>query len=330
MDETNTAEAVNDETLPPERDDGPPTEAEGQETREEGDEQDSPEDIARARRMGWRPAEELQGKPGAPKTVLSAREYNAKVESDLPILRERNRFLDTTIGKQEAKLTELSDQVKKLLERDTSQSALIEDLHRESVAAAKRAYEAGLKAKRDQLEAAARDGDADGVRQITEEIVDLERNRPAERQPERKTEEKPEPEAKKPEAQQPQISEAAQSWISSNQKIMGDKILNPVAVALHTQNLESGLTEEQSFAKLADQVREEMPHKFENQRRSAPATVASSSPPADKPKKKGFDALPDDAKKTYERLAAHWKTKGKSYTKEDYAKNYWLNLETAQ
>jgi hypothetical protein len=111
---------------------------------------------------------------------------------------------------------------------------------------------------------------------------------------------------------------------------MSDAVLNPLAVEIHTENMKSGLTEEQSFSKLADQVRAEIPQKFENKRRNAPAAVSSSSPPARPAKKKGFDTIPEKDRETYDRMHKFFKNKGVEYTKDEFAEGYWLNPEKSQ
>ena len=111
---------------------------------------------------------------------------------------------------------------------------------------------------------------------------------------------------------------------------MGNPVTNPVAVSLHTLNMSKGMTERESLEKLADQVKAEFPHKFANSRREEPSAVAGSSAPARTTKKQSFDSLPADAKQTYERLERYMASKGKSYTKETYAKDYYVNLEDSR
>jgi hypothetical protein len=74
-------------------------------------------------------------------------------------------------------------------------------------------------------------------------------------------------------------------------------------------------------------VREEFPHKFANGRREDPPSVSNSSPPKRDGKKESFDGLPADAKDTYDRLKKYFKSKGKEYKPDDYARAYYLNLK---
>jgi hypothetical protein len=325
MDRTNTDDSVNDDTLSPDKGGEPQKVENGH----DGD-ADTPEDIARARRMGWRPPEEFDDSMVAkPRKMLSATDYIAKVESDLPILRERNRFLDQSVGKLEKKLSDTEGALKSNGERLTELGTLVEDLHKQNVEVGKRAYGKAKRELQEQIDAAVRDANPEVVRQLTSEMVDLEKSKPADAPAKREV--KPETQTKPADPEKRQLSEAAQSWIDSNARIMSDAVLNPLAVEIHAENIKSGLTEDQSFSKLADQVRAEMPQKFENKRRNAPAAVASTSAPAStREKKKTFDNLPPESKQAYESLRKIFEVKGRKYTKEDYANDYFVEMESRQ
>jgi hypothetical protein len=296
---------------------------------------------ARARRMGWIPETDWDdaSMERKPKKFLSADEYIDKVESDLPILRERNRFLDQTVAKQDNKLDQMSTQLKTAAERLEDLGQLVESLNEQNKQIGQRAYEA---ARRD-LEAVKRRAVAEADEATYDEadrrLEELQRHRneqqtrrredPEETQRQRsETERKPAQQQQT--QQQTQISQKAQGWLDDNKPLMADPVTNAIAVALHTQDLARGVSEEDSFRTLTDRIKKEVPHKFNNGRREEPSTVATTSPPRRDAKKKGFDSLPQNAKETYERLARYYESKGKKYTPEQYAQTYYFELERGQ
>lgn len=294
-----------------------------------------PQVEARARRMGWRTEADFEdgSMERRPPKFLSAEEYIEKVESDLPILRERNRFLDNTVSKLESKLDETAKELKTNNTRMDELGKLVEDLHSQNQAVGKRAYEA---AKRD-LEAVKRravsEADEATYDEADRRLSELDRYRPDDTPKPKKQaadDDEPAPKRQAETPPAPKISRVAQDWIDSNKDLMTDPVTNPVAVSLHTRNMASGMTETESLAKLTEQIKAEFPHKFNNARREAPSTVAGSSPQGRTTKKQTFDSLPADAKQTYERLERYMASKGKSYTKETYAKDYYVNLEESR
>ena len=96
-------------------------------------------DEARARRMGWVPEAEWEqsraAAKGSPKPMrfLSAADFLGKVESDLPILRERNRFLDERLKEAESQIGELNELVIRLHEQN--RAAVIRAVERERLRA---------------------------------------------------------------------------------------------------------------------------------------------------------------------------------------------------
>lgn len=89
---------------------------------------------ARARRMGWRPPDEWSeaGTKGKrrPSRFLTAEEYLDKCENDLPVLRERNRFLDGELAGSFARNAELDDLVIILHERCKALAARLREEER--------------------------------------------------------------------------------------------------------------------------------------------------------------------------------------------------------
>jgi hypothetical protein len=306
MDELNT-ETVNDDVRPDnqEHENHEPSDAE-----------------TRARRMGWIPEAEWDdsGMDRRPRKFLSADEYVEKVETDLPILRERNRFLDQTVSKLETKLTEATSTIKSTNDRVGELGELVESLHEQNIEVGRRAYE---QAKRD-LESAKRravaEADEETYDAAERRLKEIEQYKPVEKPP--KQEKKPDPQPA-----QDAVPPEAVAWVNKNQDIWNDRAMNATATAYHADNLAKGMTMTESLEKLRDQVRTEFPHKFANERRNDPPAVSSTSPPKRGGSKETFESIPADAKQTYERLRKFYEAKGKKYTPEQYAKSYYLNLK---
>jgi uncharacterized protein YoxC len=306
MDELNT-ETVNDDVRPDnqEHENNEPTAAE-----------------TRARRMGWIPEAEWDdsGMDRRPRKFLSADEYVEKVENDVPILRERNRYLNGVAEKLEKQLTEATSTIKSTNERVSELGELVESLHTQNIEVGRRAYE---QAKRD-LEAAKRravaEADEETYDAAERRLKEIEQYKPVEKPP--KVEKKPDPQPA-----QDAVPPEAVAWVNKNQDIWNDRAMNATATAYHADNLAKGMTMTESLEKLRDQVRTEFPHKFANERRNDPPAVSSTSPPKRGGNKETFESIPADAKQTFERLRKFYEAKGKKYTPEQYAKSYYLNLK---
>lgn len=307
-DEVNTAEAVNDDVH-----------------LESNQEQHEPSDAEkRARRMGWTPEEEWDDSTmdRRPRKFLSADEYIEKVESDVPILRERNRYLNGVAEKLEKQLTDATSTIKSTNDRVAELGELVESLHTQNIEVGRRAYE---QAKRDLdgvMDRAAEEADTEAYHAAKKRLGEIEQYKPVEKPP--KQEKKPDP---VPDPQQQQPDPEAVAWVGKNQDIWNDRAMNATATAYHADNLSKGMSQSESLAKLRDQVKSEFPHKFVNERRNDPPAVSSTSPPKRNASKETFDSIPADAKQTYERLKKFYEAKGKKYTPEQYAKSYYLNMK---
>ena len=290
-----------------------------------------PEVEKRARQLGWRPPEEFnEGMTNPPAEFLSAEDYVKKAEDTPSILRERNRKLGDRLEKMEAQLQTATGKIDASGQRVTDLTTLVDDLHKMNVETGKRAYDRArreIETKRDQ---AAEDGEGEVYREAQKELQDLEAEKPPERPAEPAKEPAVAPPAEKKPAADAELSPAATTWIGENQDIMSDRKLNPIAVSIHTANMTpkadggEGMTEAQSLAATRKEIRELYPKKFENQRRQEPSPVSGSGSPPPRKVKNGFDDLPAEAKATYHRLNAHFVAKKRTYTPEQYAKDYYL------
>jgi hypothetical protein len=266
-----------------------------------------PEVQARARNMGWRPENEYTGK----REWVDADAFIQNVEANLPIVVERNRFLGDELTKANRSL---EDTRKKIDEMSSAMRELNEYHQRNNENAYKRAR-ADIQRE---MEEAAKQGDPTTVMSKQQELDALDTQHREVSTP-KPVEKKPDP-APDPATPRTEISQAAQDFINRNKKIVDDPVLYPVSVGLHQENLNAGLTEEESFEKLPAQVQALFPAKFENPRRSAPGTVRQSAPPVP-PKKKderSFDNLPAEAKAEADKLVRQIP----GFTREQFVKDY--------
>lgn len=271
----------------------------------------------RARRMGWVPENEWEDSSAArsgrprPREFKSAEDYVNAIESKLPVVVERNRFLDGVVVDLQRELKTVRDQL-------GSTSQLVEDLHKEAKSVGQRAYEKAkreLEAKRD---AAAKTADVEAHTAAVRELDELERAKPAPA-PERKTEEKP------AERQQQQFQPSAEMerWVAENPWFRTDPKMAKVAINLFDINVTDGMSEADSLRAVRQEMERRYPDRFENPRRSEPGSVREPGGGRDR-KKQGrtFDDLPAEAKAAYARLKRFYDEKKTPFTKEDYLADY--------
>lgn len=257
---------------------------------------------ARARRMGWKPPEELRVQPR--NGALSAEEFLARGEADLPILRERLRSQDGQLVEQGRKLEQAVEVITKLSDRFRTVD--------------QRAYERARADLAKERDAAIASADVQEVRRLDKEITDLDKTAPA-----------PEPSRATPAAAAQTINPEAAAWLADgNDWFTKHPDLAAEAQALHIgfQNSPSHkhLTLRQNLDKVTETIRKLYPDRFENARRNAPSAVSPSSAngAGRKVDPLSFDALPADAKMQFERYSKALNGKGKPLTKEEWAQSY--------
>lgn len=288
----------------------------------------------RARNMGWIPESEWDDSSmkHRPKKFLPPEDYIETVEARVPIMREKLRHYDDVVQKQDKKLSDMTGQLTTAAQRLEDLGHLVESLHEQNQTIGKRAFEAARRDLEIVKRRAVSEADTDTYEEADRRLVELDKHY-AEQQPKpkrgeepagRRTEERP---TDKSQQEPPKISRTAKSWLDDNQTLMTDPVTNAIAVALHSQDISGGMSEEESFRTLTDRIRKEVPHKFPKDRREDPPSVAGSSPPPRSSKKQDFGTLPADAKKAYESLSRYFAAKGKTYTQEQYAKEYYVELE---
>lgn len=256
---------------------------------------------SRAKRMGWTPKEKFKGDPDR---WISAEDFVARGENELPILRERNRTLDrrlenterelsglkTTMGEQTAVLTEFRDFARKGEERAfTRAKAELEAQHRRQVAAA----------------------DVDGADATRRELVELETTKPAAKPAD----------PLKDKTTTPQVHPEVLEFVEREPWFNADDEMRALAIAKHgklfAQNPRMSMTE--NLAEVKREVMRRFPEKFENPARRQAAAV--SEPSTTGPRKsngKTYADLPAEAKAACDKFVRTIP----NYKREEYVKTY--------
>lgn len=256
---------------------------------------------SRAKRMGWTPKEKFKGDPDR---WISAEDFVARGENELPILRERNRTLDrrlenterelsglkTTMGEQTAVLTEFRDFARKGEERAfTRAKAELEAQHRRQVAAA----------------------DVDGADATRRELVELETTKPA----------KPAADPLREKPKTPDVHPEVLEFVEREPWFKANATMRAVAIARHTELFQEqpNLSMSDNLAEVKREIQRRFPEKFDNPARRQAAAV--SEPSTTGPRKsngRGYADLPAEAKKVCDRYLKQIP----GYTKEEYCKTY--------
>lgn len=275
-----------------------------------------------ARRLGWRPESEWDDTRGTrrPPKFLSAEEYIAKVENDVPVLRERLRHQDQQIGALDTKVTDLSGKL-------GESTALIKTLVEQNKSVGKRAYE---KAKRDlaaeKLAAvSAADTEAYAAAEAREQALEEEFGEAEEVKPATKVE--------TPAAATTEPDPITKAWIAENAWFSQDRVLNEYAKEVNREiwaeaQRETGGDPDrmEALIETKKRVAARFPEKFGiNPRRRGAGAVSEPRGEAPRRKKAGertFDDVPEEAQKVYERLRVQFANRGEKYTKEEYVADY--------
>lgn len=141
-----------------------------------------------------------------------------------------------------------------------------------------RAYERAFRDIQERLDASAAAGDVQGVRNATDELIELQKD------------------ASKPGADQNAGSPEFAAWQDDNAWYGKDKPLSAAFDALCREVVEDGYTTPKAGLKEAmTRLKAEFPQKFENPaRKQAPSVEGAGAPP--RAKGKGYSDLPPDAK----------------------------------
>lgn len=272
---------------------------------------------AQARRMGWRPREEFNGRP---EVWRDADEYVERGLGEFPLLRDNYHKLDNRFAKTEVELQALRGQLKEATE-------VLTDFRAHALKSGERAYERAKREYEAQMEQAATEANVDRYRILRAERDALE----------------PPPQAKpngaaqqqQPTAQQQppaQIPPEVTDFVRANSWYDNDKEMRDYAHAMHqyVSTAKPHLQLRDNLSEVRSEVMKRFPDKFDNPRRSEASAVATPAAPQKRARKAGersFDDIADpadrqQAKEAYGKYRDQFKRQGQTYTEQEYLKVY--------
>lgn len=236
----------------------------------------------RALTMGWTPKDQFKGDP---EKWVDAETFVKRGEEFLPFLKANNRRLEQALDraqKETAALKSSIDEVKQFYSKSEQ-----------------RAYERARKDLEAELEQAAQAGDVEGVKSVTKDIAELERD------------------IAKPKPEKAATSPDFDAFVKDNPWWEKDKALTAAAVAISEDvTRETGWRDgPRFFEEVAKRVKSEFPTKFENPNRRNVASVEGNTPT--RKAGKTLSDLPPEARA----IAQKWEKQGVMTTAE-YLKNY--------
>jgi hypothetical protein len=241
----------------------------------------------RALTMGWTPKEQFKGDP---EKWVDAETFVKRGEEFLPFLKANNRRLEQEREKDKKQIERLEKAVKSSIEHMSKADA--------------RAYERAKRELEGQLDQAAQAGDAAGVRAVTKELVDLEKDA---------AKAKPDLDAN---GWTPDFAEAVSDWKAANPWYGTDRAMTAFAHDLERELVERNVPDKQRLKQMAEGVRAEFAHKFTNPRREQASTVEGASM-GQRKAAKGYSDLPADARQMCDELV-----RDKIITREKYISEY--------
>jgi hypothetical protein len=165
--------------------------------------------------MGWRPETEWSGPENRkPQRFLSADEYIKRVETEVPVLRERLRFYDDQVVKSSKHVEELSGTIKE-------QGEALKELLSRTKVAEQRGYERAIAEKQAEMRAAVASADTAAYAKAEAEARAINDARVKAMQP-------PAPQQKP--AAQPQVHPETTAWLAQNEWFNRDRVLNAAAI----------------------------------------------------------------------------------------------------
>lgn len=267
----------------------------------------TPEEMERARRMGWVPKEEFRGDPAR---WMPARQFLAWSERSMPIMRERYDALDRKFANQERQLGEVQA---KLAEA----TAVMGEFRDFAQRAEARAHDRAKREIEARMEAAVATNDHGAYRAAKSEFDSL----AAPVAPVRAPAPPPPVQPAVPQVDPATAAEMA-AWVRKNPWFNTDPELYQVAVDLYgtLERTKPQLTTSEKLAEVKRAVMALHPDRFNNPRRTEPSAVATPQPAGAAPgkKKKSVKDLPKEAQDAF----ARFKAQMPSYTEEEYLAVY--------
>jgi len=248
-----------------------------------GGSDDAPKsDEERALALGWTPKERFKGDP---ERWVDAATFVKRGEELMPILQANNRRMEKALETERKERARLEKTLK-----DFS------DHHSKT---AQREYERAQRDIQARLDAATSIGDIQGVRDATQEIVDL------------AAEARTAPQA--PPAASPEF----EAWQADNPWFGKDKPLTAATVEIANEVAAEGYTGKAQIKEVDRRVRETFPSKFTNPNRERAAAVEGATSAARKTGK-SYSDLPADAKAACDEFVK----RVPGFTRESYVKDY--------
>lgn len=235
-----------------------------------------------ARREGWAPKEEWHGDP---EKWIDAETYVKRGESILPIVNAKLR-------KERERTEELAKTVAELKEGN----AAFLQFHEQTLEKAKKERETLIAELEAERKKAITEGDGEAFDRADKQLQ----------------------EARRTPVDQPKVNPEIAAWKAENEWYEKDAALTAIADALsNVLARENPTLKGKAFLdKLTERVKQEVPHKFQNQRREQQITEDNTRKTAKKGR--GFDDLPADAQAACMKFV---KTIP-GYTKEKYLSAY--------
>lgn len=251
--------------------------------------QSDPQEVERAKMTGWAPKENFKGDP---EKWVPAEEWNRRTDEIMPILKSTNQKLESELTSTKAELQNLKKVVKQMADVNNKVS--------------EREYQRAIETIRKEQKAAVENGDGDKWEELEQQKDKLEKPQGVD---------VPDPGPQNNDAQKKQ-----QEWMERNTWCTPD---NPemYGYAQYVGNnlvARDGEPKVEHLDEIERQVKEKFPDKFSNKRRETPSVDSGDTPPEKAGKKKGYDALPKEAKKQCDQLV----NEIPGYTREQYIKDY--------
>lgn len=270
----------------------------------------APEVIERAQRMGWTPREQFKGDPIK---FVEADKFVERAEAELPILLERNRFLDRRLVNTEKVIDGLKGELVEV-------KGVLTEFRDFASKAEERAFNKAKKEIEDTMSEAVAKADVDGYNRAKKELDEL--NKSATPVP------TPTP------SPAPQVPQEIKDFVAENALWYDvDRELTIEAINLHksVNDTHPNLSMADNLKRVKEKLIKLHPDKLEILDPSAANEAKRKTPSnalaggnreilggGDKNKAKTYDDLPDEAKKACDRFIKQIP----NYKREDYIKTY--------
>lgn len=240
----------------------------------------------RALTMGWTPKSQFKGDPDK---WVDAETFVKRGEEFLPFLKANNRRLEQALERANAKIEQMDKGLKSAIQQ-------LSKTEQRAYAKAK----ADLEAELEQYAAA---GNAEAVKAVTKDIVELEKDTRA-----------------KVEDDEPQVDPAFMEWREANPWFGKDKALTAACAAIGEEVAEEGYTGKAQIKEVDRRIREAFPEKFAPKvnpnRAAAPPVEGTGATP--RPAGRTYSDLPPEAKAMCDELCRDIK----GFSRERYVKDY--------